>query len=256
MQFRDGYGMTKDPCSIARRLGRAVDDLRFGPPVAHVYNPLIYAAKAHGQYLDRYCRTGTKVLLLGMNPGPWGMAQTGVPFGEVSLVRNWLGIRDGVDRPRAEHPKRPIQGFACPRSEVSGRRLWGWARERFGSPEAFFARFFVWNYCPLSFLEDSGRNRTPDRLPAKERRLLFEICDSALAEMIDFIRPSIVLGVGKFGANRARTVLGDPTSGTAIGRGRVEVGSILHPSPANPAANRGWAEQVEKQLRAFGVDYF
>ena len=184
------------------------------------------------------------------------MAQTGVPFGEVSLVRNWLGIRDGVDRPRAEHPKRPIQGFACPRSEVSGRRLWGWARERFGSPEAFFARFFVWNYCPLSFLEDSGRNRTPDRLPAKERRLLFEICDSALAEMIDFIRPSIVLGVGKFGANRARTVLGDPTSGTAIGRGRVEVGSILHPSPANPAANRGWAEQVEKQLRAFGVDYF
>ena len=166
--------MTMDPCSIARRLGRAVDGLRFGPPVAHVYNPLIYAAEAHIEYLDRYCRPGTEVLLLGMNPGPWGMAQTGVPFGEVSLVRDWLGIRDGVDRPGAEHPKRPIQGFDCRRSEVSGQRLWGWARDRFGSPEAFFARFFVWNYCPLAFLEESGRNRTPDRLPAKERKPLFE----------------------------------------------------------------------------------
>lgn len=236
--------MTKDPCSIARRLGLAVDGLRFGPPVAHVYNPLIYAAEAHIEYLERYCRPGTEVLLLGMNPGPWGMAQTGVPFGEVSLVRNWLGIRDGVNCPRAEHPKRPIQGFACRRSEVSGQRLWGWAQDRFGTPEAFFARFFVWNYCPLAFLEDSGRNRTPDRLPAKERKPLFQVCDRALAEITGYIRPSIVLGVGKFGAARARDVLG----------AKVEVGSILHPSPANPAANRGWAKQIEKQLRAFGIE--
>ncbi len=236
--------MTKTPCSIARKLARAADRLRFGPPVAHVYNPLTYAGKAHRQYLDRYCHPGVEVLLLGMNPGPWGMVQTGVPFGEVSLVRDWLGIADGVGRPKAEHPKRPIQGFACRRSEVSGQRLWGWARNRFGTPEAFFARFFVWNYCPLAFLEDSGRNRTPDRLPAKERRPLFEVCDRALEDITDFIGPSLVLGVGKFGADRARSLLGD----------RVEVGSILHPSPANPAANRGWAEQVEKRLRSLGIE--
>ncbi len=247
--------MTKDPCSIARTLARAVDGLRFGPPVVHVYNPLTYAWEAHRQFLDRYCRRGREVLLVGMNPGPWGMAQTGVPFGEVSLVRDWLGIRDGVIPPRAEHPKRPIQGFACRRREVSGQRLWGWAQKRFGSPEAFFARFFVWNYCPLAFLEVSGRNRTPDKLPVKERRPLFEVCDRALADITEFIRPSLVLGVGKFGAGRARAVLGDPSSGATARRGQVEIGSILHPSPANPAANRGWAEQAEKQLRSFGVNF-
>ena len=235
--------MTKDPRTISRTLARAVDGLRFGPPVAHVYNPLNYAGPAHGQYLEKYCRQGTKVLLVGMNPGPWGMAQTGVPFGEISLVRDWLGIADGVSRPKAQHPKRPIQGFECRRSEVSGRRLWGWAKSRFGTPEAFFAKFFVWNYCPLAFLEESGRNLTPDKLPIKERRPLFEVCDRALEDMVAFIQPSHVLGVGKFGEARARAVVG----------AKLAVGSILHPSPANPAANRGWAEQIEKQLRSFGI---
>jgi single-strand selective monofunctional uracil DNA glycosylase len=236
--------MTNIPCSIAQTLARAAGRLRFGPPVAHVYNPLSYAGEAHRQYLDRYCCPEADVLLLGMNPGPWGMVQTGVPFGEVSLVRDWLGIADGVCRPQTEHPRRPIHGFECGRSEVSGQRLWGWAQTRFGSPEAFFARFFVWNYCPLAFLEESGRNRTPDKLPVEERLPLFEVCDRALADITDFILPSFVLGVGKFGTDRARALLGD----------RVEVGSILHPSPASPAANRGWAGQVEKQLLALGIE--
>jgi single-strand selective monofunctional uracil DNA glycosylase len=236
--------MVSPPLKTARTLARAAARLRFAPPVAHVYNPLIYAEDAHRQYLERYCRPEAEVLLLGMNPGPWGMAQTGVPFGEVSLVRDWLGISDGVRRPQSEHPKRPIDGFQCARSEVSGQRLWGWAQSRFAAPDAFFARFFVWNYCPLAFMEESGRNRTPDKLPPEEREPLFKICDQALAGITDFIAPAHVLGVGKFSADRARALLG----------GRVEIGSILHPSPASPAANRGWAEQVEKQLQALGIE--
>ena len=35
-----------------------------------------------------------EAVFLGMNPGLWGMAQTGVPFGTVSLVRDWMGIED------------------------------------------------------------------------------------------------------------------------------------------------------------------
>lgn len=231
------------PDRIVRRLSRAVSPLRFADPVTHVYNPLDYAGPAVLAYLDAYCRPGVDALLLGMNPGPWGMAQTGVPFGEVALVRDWLRIDAPIGKPKAEHPKRPVEGLACPRSEVSGRRLWGWAKDRFGEPDRFFARFFVWNYCPLAFMETSGRNRTPDKLPAAERDPLFAACDDALARMVAHVSPGMVLGVGKFAEKRAAAVLGDD----------CPVATILHPSPASPIANRGWAEQAEKQLEALGI---
>jgi len=229
---------------VSRRLAQRVDALSFGPPVTHVYDPLVYARELHERYLDRYGRGTRDVLFLGMNPGPFGMAQCGVPFGEVGLVRDWLGIRGSVDQPPSPHPKRPVEGLDHPRSEVSGRRLWGWARDRFGTPEAFFDRFFVANYCPLLFLEESGRNRTPDKLPANERAPLFAACDDALRETIGILRPRRVVGVGAFAARRAREVVGD---------GGPEVGSVLHPSPASPRANRGWAAAAEAELRAQGI---
>ena len=236
---------TNHPETIARTLGRTAGRCTFGLPVAHVYNPLDYAFDAHRQYLDRYCRQAADILLVGMNPGPFGMVQTGVPFGEVTAVRDWLGIADGVTPPRKEHPKRPIQGFACTRQEVSGQRLWGWARDRFGDPDRFFRQFFIWNYCPLAFLEGSGRNLTPDKLPRHERRPLYEACDRGLADIVAFLEPSLVLGVGRFGEARARAVLDDS---------RVRIGHILHPSPASPAANRGWATQVERQFADLGIE--
>lgn len=231
------------PLTIVRRLTKQVTPLSFAPPVTHVYNPLEYALGAHRIYLERYCNVGVDALLLGMNPGPWGMVQTGVPFGEVELVRTWLGIDTGVKKPKHEHPKRQVDGFACHRSEVSGRRLWGWAKERFEEPDAFFSQFFVWNYCPLAFMEESGRNRTPDKLPPAERDALYAPCSEALSRIVDYVKPKRVLGVGKFAEKRAQEILGD----------RVEIGTILHPSPASPIANRGWAEQAEKQLVELGV---
>jgi len=234
-----------EPLRIAEALTRAVSKLEFGEPVTHVYNPLRYARRPHTAYIERFARRRPEALLLGMNPGPWGMAQTGVPFGEVASVRDWLGIEERVERPSPEHPKRPIQGFACERSEVSGRRLWGWAQKRFPSPEAFFERFFIWNYCPLVFMEESGKNRTPDKLPAAEREPLFAACDTALRRMVEHLEPERVIGVGKFAERRAREVLEDAG---------CEFGTILHPSPASPLANRGWEPQAEKQLAAMGIE--
>ena len=230
---------------IHRDLSEELRPLCFRAPVAYVYNPLEYAAEPARLYLDRFGRRPKEVVLLGMNPGPWGMAQTGVPFGEVSLVRDWLGIRGRVDKPRLEHPKRPIEGFECRRSEVSGRRLWGWARETFGEAERFFDRFYVGNYCPLAFLEASGRNRTPEKLPSAEREILFRICDRALRRSVEALQPRWVVGIGKFAEARARKALeGLP----------VAIGTVLHPSPASPAANRGWAEQASAQLRDMGIE--
>jgi single-strand selective monofunctional uracil DNA glycosylase len=230
---------------ISRELRDACDRLTFGGPVEYVYDPLSYASVPHERYLERWGAAAPReILMLGMNPGPFGMAQTGVPFGDVAMVRDFLGVEGPVARPARVHPQRPIEGFACKRSEVSGTRLWGWAKSRFGSPEQFFARFFVVNWCPLVFMEESGKNRTPDKLAPAERAALFPICDHALVRIVETLRPRLVVGVGAFAEQRARTAL----AGTS-----VTTGCVLHPSPASPAANRDWAGLVDAQLAAMGV---
>jgi single-strand selective monofunctional uracil DNA glycosylase len=230
--------------TISRDLSKKVSELSFAPPVVHLYNPLDYAREPHETYLNTWGKSPKRVLFLGMNPGPFGMAQTGVPFGDVRMVRDWLGIEGKVSHPPHEHPKRPVLGFGCTRSEVSGSRLWGWAKERFVTPERFFTDNFVANYCPLVFMEESGRNLTPDKLPAAERAPLFAACDEAVRRTVEVLRPSFVIGVGGFAMERAKVAL--PTFAGSIG-------TILHPSPASPKANRGWAKLAEEELAELGI---
>ncbi len=234
--------------AAASLLRDQVADMRFGDPVAYTYNPLDYAWDLHAQYVRRWGASPRRVLMLGMNPGPWGMAQTGVPFGEVAAVRDWLGLDGKVGKPVREHPKRPVQGLECPRSEVSGRRLWGYFAARFGAPEAFFAEHIIVNYCPLAFMEDSGRNRTPDKLPAAEARPLFAACDRRLLALIDIYTPEWVVGVGAFARKKLESLLGG-----ASDTGGPRLGTVLHPSPASPAANRGWAVAAARQLEDQGI---
>jgi single-strand selective monofunctional uracil DNA glycosylase len=235
---------TDDLKKTYRDLSLAVDGLSFGRPVAHVYNPLNYARNPAEQYLDKAGASHKEALFLGMNPGPWGMAQTGIPFGTVKLVRDWLEIEGPVGKPPDEHPKRPVLGFDETREEVSGTRFWGWARGHFGTADRFFDRFFVANYCPLVFMEQSARNRTPDKLPAAEKSELFRLCDVALREVVLTLKPTLIIGIGKFAEDRAISALAGLD---------VRIGRILHPSPASPMANRGWSQQAEKQLVQLGV---
>ena len=236
--------MSQRVIESAAELREAVNKLRFAPPVSHVYNPLDYAWKAHETYLRRYAGGRKRVMFLGMNPGPFGMAQTGVPFGEIAAVREWLRIEESVGKPSLEHPKRPVLGFSCPRSEVSGQRLWALFAKRFKTPDKFFTDHFVVNYCPLAFIEESGRNRTPDKLPAAEREALFAACDEHLRNVVSSLQPKWIIGVGDFAMKRAAEVLnGVP----------VQIGRILHPSPASPAANKNWAGLATQQLRELGL---
>lgn len=229
--------------AAARRLADEVRDLRFSEPVTHVYCPLDYAWAPHAAYIAAYGGTRKDVVFLGMNPGPFGMAQTGVPFGEVRAVREFLGIEAPVERPAKEHPERPVLGFACTRAEVSGARLWGAVAERWGTAARFFARHYVANYCPLAFIEASGRNFTPDKLPAAERAALEAACDRHLRRLVELLEPTWVIGIGAFAEKRAQAVVG----------GQVRVGKILHPSPASPLANAGWAEAAAAELARLGV---
>jgi single-strand selective monofunctional uracil DNA glycosylase len=229
-----------------RLLADEAGKLAFSPPVHTVYNPLVYAREPAERYITLYAQK-CRALLVGMNPGPFGMAQTGVPFGEIAHVRGWLGLEERVERPPLEHPKRPVQGFACTRSEVSGRRLWGFFKERFKTPGAFFRVFYAANYCPLVFMDAGGRNLTPDKLPAGERAALYAACDAYLQKTAELLEPEIIIGVGTFAAKRAEAAL------VSRGAAPVRIATLPHPSPANPQANRGWDALAAKVLEELGL---
>ncbi|XP_075757758.1 single-strand selective monofunctional uracil DNA glycosylase [Pelodiscus sinensis] len=220
--------------------------LSFPDPVRYVYSPLEYAWEPHEDYVRRYCRAPKEVLFLGMNPGPFGMAQTGVPFGEVRHVREWLQVSGQVSKPAQEHPKRPVLGLACPRSEVSGARFWGLFRALCPSPEAFFRRCFVHNLCPLLFLSPSGKNLTPAELPAAQRERLLQVCDDGLARAVGLLGVAMVIGVGRVAEQRARKAL-------ASAGLQVRVEGLMHPSPRNPQANQGWEAIARARLEELQV---
>ncbi len=230
--------------TAALRLRRALEGLTFAPPVTCVYNPLAYAWEMHTTYLTQFGCGVKRVLFLGMNPGPFGMVQTGVPFGEIAAVRDWLKLEAQVGRPPREHPRRRVTGFDCPRTEISGQRLWGLFAKRFGSPERFFSQHLVLNYCPLAFIEESGRNRTPDKLPVAEKEALFAACDEHLRAVTKILQPVWLIGIGDFARRRAEHL---------FPAGSLRVGQILHPSPASPVANRDWAGMATRQLEELGV---
>ena len=236
--------------AAADALALSCEKMKFGAPVTHVYNPLNYARRAHRQYVRKFAsvsNTPKRAIFLGMNPGPWGMAQTGVPFGEVSSVRDFMGIQEKVDTPYNMHPKRLVSGFNCSRSEVSGRRLWGLFASHYQTAPQFFARHFVLNYCPLLFLsatDNTCANLTPDKLPREMTKTLFAECDKFLYTTVHALSPKFLIGVGDFAEKRLRLLFDEQS---------YVIGKILHPSPASPAANRGFADTAARQLKELGV---
>ncbi|MFP4266794.1 MAG: uracil-DNA glycosylase family protein [Spirochaetaceae bacterium] len=227
--------------SASLELAEAADKLSFHTPKIHsIYNPLVYAWRPHRSFLLRYGNGKKRVLFVGMNPGPWGMAQTGIPFGEIDTVKEWLAIEETVETPPHEHPKRPILGFNCRKSEVSGRRLWGLMKERFITADAFFKDHFTVNYCPLVFMEESGKNFTPDKLHREDREKLFSLCTHHMLKVVQALRPEAVVGVGKFAEKQLQPLLQHYPE--------LRISSIPHPSPANPQANRGWASLAVQRL--------
>ncbi|MFD2256619.1 uracil-DNA glycosylase family protein [Luteolibacter algae] len=239
--------------TIARKLitaGRDLADelrpLEFSDPVSHTYLTVDYARDGYEKYLEKFAGTTKRVLMLGMNPGPYGMAQTGVPFGEIAMVRDWMRLSPEIGKPAIEHPKRRVLGMDCPKSEVSGRRLWGLFSEKFPQAEDFFAEHLVINFCPLIWMKDTGANLTPDKIKASEMVMVDAACQKHLRRLIELTKPEFLIGVGAYAGKQmalAKAELG--VAGT--------IGKILHPSPASPAANRGWAEAAEKQLRDMGA---
>ena len=250
---QEGSAVLERVRRASEQLEREIDQVAITTPaVGYVYNYLNYARAPFELYLERYLprHAPIEALFMGMNPGPWGTAQTGVPFGSVDIVRRDLGIKAPVGKPKRESPKRPIEGFELKRSEVSGERLWGWIKARWGGPQGFAREHFLWSHCPLMFIDQKGsKNITPPRLLAADREALYEPCDRMFMALIEALRPKQVIGIGRYAYDRALGAL------RAAGRDDVSVHRILHPSPASPAANRGWRAQIERELAEAGFAF-
>ena len=207
-----------------------------------VYNPLAYAWEPHRAYLELASGGGAKTLLLGMNPGPHGMGQMGIPFAATSVVRDLLKITNlEVGQPRKPHPKRPISGLDWPKEEVSGTRLWGLLANEYGSAESIFKSVFLLNHCPLMlFSGERATNITPDKITGPTTKALLERCDEHLREVADIMQIERVIGVGRYSEKRALNAL----SGIDI-----SVTTCWHPSPASPLANRNKGEDWKKNVR-------
>lgn len=229
----------------SKQLSYHLQSISLPEQIGFAYHPLDYAWKVYEAYVKQFAQGKKKILYLGMNPGPFGMAQTGIPFGEVQAVKNFLGLNEQfpIHSPVQFHPKKPVLGWSCKRSEVSGKRLWGWLKDRYQTAERCFEENFVLNYCPVLFLKDTGCNLTPQDLPKNSLHAILEACDEHLRDWVNYLQVEHVIGVGQFAADRARNALSD-----------VPIHTLLHPSPANPHANRKpWGETATHQLQEMGL---
>ncbi|KYN12635.1 PREDICTED: single-strand selective monofunctional uracil DNA glycosylase [Trachymyrmex cornetzi] len=226
--------------SIEQELCTKLKDIIFPSLIQYIYNPLEYASETHAMYVHKYCTGIKKILFVGMNPGPWGMSQTGVPFGEINMVRDWLKISGPIGKPSKEHPDRKVIGFQCTRSEVSGLRLWGLFQELCGNPENFFRYAYMHNYCPLAFMDGKARNITPAEIKGDGQKILHEACDKSLTDIIQLLKVEIVIGIGNYAEKRAQIAV--QTGGLP-----VKVMVLRHPSP-RALGNQNWKETAKQRL--------
>ncbi|XP_023328801.1 single-strand selective monofunctional uracil DNA glycosylase isoform X2 [Eurytemora carolleeae] len=215
-------------------------------PVKYLSNPLDHAELPHRIFLQKYLDGEKKIIFLGMNPGPWGMCQTGIPFGEIEACKGFLGISAPVKTPKTFHPRRPIEGFDCKRKEVSGQRFWSLIKEVSRTPDTFFKHSFLANHCPLAFMKESGKNVTPPEMPKELREKIMTACDSSLLEILDLLKTDLIIGIGKFAENRGKKIVKE-------NKLKTRVGFLMHPSPINPLANKGWNDIALKQLAELDV---
>lgn len=202
-----------------------------------VYNPLNYASLLHNQFLNRNTNTIDN-LFMGMNPGPFGMAQNGVPFGATSKVKDFLKINGSVDLVLDAHPKLPIVGLEMKREEESGKRFWSVMEEIYGNCEEFFKHSFATNYCPLAFIDkgSTAKNITPDKLSKQDQKKIELVCDEFLEKQINILKPKRIIAIGRYSEKMALK-----------NKDKIEVLYLFHPSPANPKGFSYWKEGKAKE---------
>lgn len=237
--------------SLENDLVSQLNNLNYGPNVEYIYSPLDYASNLHKVFLKKFLCTSKKVLFLGINPGPWGMCQTGIPFGEVNIVRSYLRVDGEVLTPTNCHPQRPITGLNCHRSEVSGKRLWDLFIELSeGDPYKFFKDCFIHNYFPLALMNNNAKNITPGDLKSEYQKELQEICDKSLSDILTLFHTEIIVAIGKYAEKRSNEVV------KKFRLTNIKVVQIPHPSPRSVGTAEKWKKETLVQLKSYNILQF
>ena len=70
---------------------------------------------------------------------------------------------------------------------------------------------------------------------------MFNICDEALVKTISLLESSDIVAIGKLVHQRVTKLKEKHNL-------NIDILYLQHPSPANPAANKGWSEIAEQSL--------
>lgn len=232
---------------LEQQLSYALRNVPLPSEVVAMYDPIEYARELHLAYMERFLNGPKPVLFLGMNPGPWGMCQTGVPFGHVPSVRDWMQLRGEVLKPLGELAIRPVEGLQCTRSEQSGSRWWGLFQDVCGTPERFFRNCFVYNICPLAFFKASGANVTPAELKGSKAQIKQISCDY-LVRALELIQPTIVVSVGRYVDDCVKALVKQ----RRLDPNRMQFKYMPHPSPRS-LNNTDWPQKARRWLEENGV---
>lgn len=63
-------------------LNVSLEQLHLPSEIQCIYNPTVYARHTFEIFVQKYCNSKKDIMYFGMNPGPWGMSQTGVRISE------------------------------------------------------------------------------------------------------------------------------------------------------------------------------
>jgi len=268
-RYRGGVVVNTVADQILAASDRLSERLAALPPVGDLValDPTRYCRSAWAAYLQMAARLGC-VLVVGMNPGPHGMAQTGVPFTDP-----WIVDELDLQAPRADVPPADIpavgswrhrshraRGVLGSKREESAKRLWPLLRE-ICAPYAAVGpsadkiaeatrrvcnEVLLVNALPICWLDPAGKNVSAEqvekRAPAQVREGLRDLVNEWLQAVADILRPAAVIGVGRWAREFVTDLDVDHFVEIPFRDG------IKHPSPS-AGSEAAWRAEAEPILR-------
>ncbi len=228
-----------------------------------IWNPGLYGETWHARFRRLYRPGQHPLVVFGLNPGPYGMAQTGIPFTDIRRLVSALPDLAAELRGRGERVEPPglappgLRPYLSRSFESSAVRVYRFLKKGWGGAERGWTEVVVANPCTLLFIDPAeGKNRTPAdlaraaRLRGSGRDQVRELVESfgririrCAVESIEALSPRGAILLGK----DVQAALG-PALRRILGEARVIPWE--HPARAVPES---WASGLLSALRRRGL---